>query len=255
MTNMGWLLFGPLVGAVVLVGLCSRWTPNDSPKTKATGQPLGKWGHGTSRDAIRSKPTSPHEVGPVNYDFSKSFASTITALGALLATVLANKDLVIGAKPFLDAGSFAALSVFFALLVVIAPLAYVALSKPTPVKTPIGPNHAIQDGVPDFQSRGTPSGLLIATLITVWAVFGQVVTLYYFLHSIASSGAAFQTVLLVVLILALLVVVIYVWHTIPALLNFQARKASNHHYQTGEKHSDPIGDVQLPLPMPYWHLL
>jgi len=96
MTNLDWIVLGTLIGAVALVSICAL--VNGVPSRIRLGK----------------------RVGPVNFDFSKSFASTITALGALLATVLASKGVVVISHPHLDSVSYAALSLFFGLLVVIA---------------------------------------------------------------------------------------------------------------------------------------
>jgi len=98
MTNLDWIVSGTLIGAVAFVSICAL--VNRVPSRI----PLGK------------------RVGPVNFDFSKSFASTITALGALLATVLASKGVVVISHRHLDSVSYAALSLFFGILVVIAPI-------------------------------------------------------------------------------------------------------------------------------------
>lgn len=145
------------------------------------------------------------------------------------------------------------MSVVFALLVVSAPLVYLALSTTTlvqavtaiPATTPGQPAGA--NDASDFQSRGTPGGFLLATLLTVWAVFGQVVTLYVFLGNIAGS-TAFHIGLAVVFVAALLVVVRYVGRVIPSVLNFQADKARIQYQQQRTSGGHPP-------PLPYWHLL
>lgn len=161
-----WIALGPLGFAIVVVAL-SIVLAGPFGRFKGLPKELG--------------PAS--AVGPVNFDFSKSFASTITALGALLTTVLAAKGTVTVAKPHLTASTYAALSIFFGILVVVGPFAYRALSKTSDVT-----NH---NGDEDIQYQGYAWGFLLSVTLTVWAVYGQLVTVFFFLMDIQSS-ALFQ---------------------------------------------------------------
>lgn len=240
-TNLEWILIGSLIGAALLVGSCG-WSRGvlsaiGGPQKQGLAQP----------------------VGPVNFNFSKSFASTITLLGALLTTILANKDLVPGTDPKLDAGSYAALSVFFGLLVVIAPVVYAALSKTVHAKVTLTEGRAVYTAVSatdqarnpdaqgDFQSQGYAGGFLLAALLTVWAAFGQLLTLLFFLTDTQQlqESVAFQVVLFVILIPTVLAVIVYVWRIVPAVLAFQADHSSHKAKLLEQLRQVGISDVEV----------
>jgi hypothetical protein len=191
--NQDWVIGGTIAVAIVLVvprGLFVCWRTND-------------------RLGLRSA------VGPVNFDFSKSFASTITALGALLTTILAAKGIVTSKTPHLTASSYAALSLFFGILVVVAPFVYRALSTTSDVID--------KDGLDDIQYQGNAVGFLLAVLLTVWAVYGQLVTMFLFLTDIQST-TLFESVLGVIFALSAMLVAYYVWTVIRDVLAIKEKR-------------------------------
>jgi hypothetical protein len=106
----------------------------------------------------------------LDFDFKTSFASTLTTVGALLATIIAA-----GVLPEetvnLSKESFTALNLLFAVAVVAAGLVYSALQTSRWVP---------KEGEEDNEVRkaqGHFAGLLLASLITVWAVFGELWTM------------------------------------------------------------------------------
>ena len=101
------------------------------------------------------------EVDGANWSFSESWASNITAVGAILGTVLASTDFVTEALSGLTVSGFLALSFAFALLALLAPVAFNAFSR---------------DG------KGTYGGLMLAAAFTAGAVVGQLSTLGIMLH-------------------------------------------------------------------------
>jgi len=130
-----WLVVSPLVLAVVLVA-------------------AGHIGAG------------PGPFGPIalKWDFSSSWASNLTALGAILGVVLGKvtlpKDTVL-----VNHDGYITLSLFFGALVVISPFLYTALRTGT--ASAGGPSFAAADY----------RVFLLACVLTIWAVLGQVGTL------------------------------------------------------------------------------
>lgn len=105
-----------------------------------------------------------HAVGPVDWDFSKSWASNLTVVGGILGTTISVK--MFPATPVVTSqNGYISLSLLFALLVVVAPFVYAALQ--------IGTDDA--KGTPHFRGRGW--SLLVACCVTVWGVIGQLGTL------------------------------------------------------------------------------
>jgi hypothetical protein len=103
--------------------------------------------------------------GPIpdpNFDFTKSWASNLTAIGAIAGTILTNKILP-GTLVLTTSGGYTALNVVFGFAVLVAPFAFVALRK----------GKADPQG-PQYQGRGV--GFLVASLFTLIGVFGELVT-------------------------------------------------------------------------------
>jgi hypothetical protein len=65
---------------------------------------------------------------PVDWSFKESWASTITAVGALFATIVSSTALPAATE--VPKATWAGISFFFGVLVVVAPLVYAAFSKP-----------------------------------------------------------------------------------------------------------------------------
>lgn len=121
-------------------------------------------------------------MGKAQWDFTKSWASTITLIGALLATVLGTKGSTLsstsgtpitGSSPL---SLYAALSLFFGILVVVAPLVYSATGKERTVDTPTHQQ--------SLQYQGRVLSFLVTCTLTLWAVFGQLGTIIPLLHAL-----------------------------------------------------------------------
>ncbi len=133
-----YILFLPLALALALV--LARWF--------STKYPCGLGGR----------------LGPANWDFSKSWGSNLTVVGALLGTIIATSvlpDTTSAAK-----GTYAALNLFFGALIVIAPFIYTATQRAEPF-------HKTKT-VKEPQFQGYVWSFLLATVITLWAVLGEI---------------------------------------------------------------------------------
>ena len=141
-------------------------------------------------------------MGKPQWDFSNSWATTLTAVGALLTTVLsaglANEEKNIG------------LSVFFGMLIIIAPFLYNTISRH------VKPDSGNGQDTPEFQ--GYSGTFLLASPLTVWAVCGELVTVIVVLYDLTNQGflsLPIRPILVVVLIATLICVCIYAINTIP----------------------------------------
>lgn len=103
-------------------------------------------------------------IGTPKWDFSNSWATTLTAVGALLGTLLTipNSSNVTGIN------LLSGLSLFFGLLALGAPLIYTALEKRLP------PDPHAEDN--SFQYQGTIRLFIVSATLTVWATSGELVT-------------------------------------------------------------------------------
>ncbi len=92
-------------------------------------------------------------IGNPQWDFSKSWATTLTTVGAFLGTVISTPSLS-------GINMQSGLSLFFGLVVLIAPLIYTASIE----RFPSDPN--VKDGT--YQYEGTIRMFLITCTLTVW---------------------------------------------------------------------------------------
>jgi MFS family permease len=100
------------------------------------------------------------------WSFSGSWATTVTALGAVLATVLAASGFLEDVVPGVDVTRFIALNIVFGGAVIIAPVFYLATSRAR-----------LCDDNTRLSVNGTLGGLSGAVLLTVIGVYGQLGTL------------------------------------------------------------------------------
>jgi hypothetical protein len=186
-------------------------------------------------------------MGPADYDFSKSWASSITVVGALLGTILGAKGVIPTKTHYLVPDAYSALNLIFGIIVVLAPFVYRATSKANDVTT----NQATSD----TQYHGYVGGFLVATFLTVWGVVGELVTIFLLFGELQESRGVLG-LLLAMFSASSLVIIYYVWTSIPAVLKVQ-RDRETHHKQlkqimdtTGVKTTAPII-----APRPTWNLL
>jgi hypothetical protein len=128
------------------------------------------------------------KLGPPDWSFSDSFATNVTVVGALLATILA-ANAIPKVPTTLPATSFATLELFFGALVVIAPVLFVALSRSETVNDPDDSSKKIA------QNQGIVLGFLLAAIGTAWGAIGQVATVFYLFGEIEDAGFLSQTAL------------------------------------------------------------
>ena len=128
----------------------------------------------------------------------QSWASSLSAIGAVLATVLAGSSLPLGATP-LSTSSFIALASFFVFLTVSGPFVFQCLRPKAPGVDPTlsAPNYA----------------LLLACSLTLAAVIGQLATLALLYWEIVHGLPLGVVAIAVAAVLAVLAAN-YFWRTV-----------------------------------------
>lgn len=191
-------------------------------------------------------------VGPVGWDFSKSWATNVTVLGAALTALLGSH--VVAAPKLVPDGGYALLSVLFAALVAVAPLTFRALSTQSRVLTP--------EGTTDFQFQGSAGGFLMSVILTTWGSVGQVATIIALVLEVLVSGSPqpFVSIPLLVLLLGVIAVLIaYVRSTVGPLLDHQSRVDEHRSGLAAQMRGLGIGGEpdfdRADAPLPGWRVL
>lgn len=133
----------------------------------------------------------------VSYEFSKSWASTITATGGVLGSLI-SASLVTDAAQKLG---FVSLNLICVVLVAAAPLVYMAFRASV------------------REDRGSKGALLLACSLTIWAATAQLAGFVALITSLAGSTQIVPIIWLYVIFVATwVVIVIYAWRSLGALL-------------------------------------
>lgn len=164
--------------------------------------------------AIRGNDTELDSPLPPDLDFKESFASTVTLAGAILATVLAASVLP-DETTVLSKEAFVALNLIFGVGIVVAGLVYAALQQAIWVP--------VKDDTTKEQRKmqGTVGAFLAASLITLWAVFGELFVVWLLLEELGQdegfSGASLM-LLRILVVLAGITMALYTLRRIPAIV-------------------------------------
>jgi hypothetical protein len=161
-------------------------------------------------------------MGDVKWDFTKSWASNVTVVGAVIATVLTNAARALPTSGLaLELGFYQGLSLFTAALIFAGAFIYNAIRPAESVVDEKG-NEAVE-------YRGFILLFFVATILTLWAVWGQLWVLYLMADDMADTSltgagsAAFQVLALVAAIFTL----IYACLSIPDTLRYHAATGQN----------------------------
>jgi hypothetical protein len=143
-------------------------------------------------------------LGPVAWKFTDSWASNLTAVGAILGT-LVSAELLPERRVYVSEDWLKALNVFFGVLLVVAPFVYSSMRVPT---------KPYPEGDKEPEYKGLVVGFLLACGITLWAVVGELMTTALFVLE-ARGKLGLDTILIPGLILAgsLLLAMAYAWNT------------------------------------------
>jgi hypothetical protein len=116
--------------------------------------------------------------GTAELDFSKSFASTLTAVGALLGTIIAA-----GVLPEetvkLSRGGFVGLNLTFGVAIVIAAAVAGSFLSSEAVKN--------KEGKSEWKVEGYVWPFMLSALITLWAVFGELYAISLLIGELGSG--------------------------------------------------------------------
>jgi len=162
------VVLGPLGASLLIVGL--QWYPR------------------------RKEIGLPDRLGPTNWDFSGSFASNLTVLAAILGTILAAS--VLPNTSSAPSGTYAGLNLMFGVLVILGPFVYTATQKAETI-------HPTQDPAATApQYQGYVYGFFLGTVLTLWAVLGELATIGLVFNEIR-RGHSMPAVVLWVLVVVL----------------------------------------------------
>jgi hypothetical protein len=182
-------------------------------------------------------------MGEVNWSFSNSWASTMTAGGAFLGTILAASVIPASAVPF-SAGALAGLNLLFGFIIVLAPLAFSATSRINkPASGDTGPDYAGYIGL-----------FLVAVLLTIWATLGELATIVILLNELQSGtlSSALTWLFFVLLLISIASTCFYAWGTIEATIDYVNPPTDGAPPALGP---EPAARPHLPRPLPRWNLL
>lgn len=149
------VIFAPLIGAVLLVGLAFLSLTGDQPDLGA-------------------------RLGPVNWDFSTSFAGNATVFSAVLGTILA-AGVLPKTLPAERVVTYAALNLLFGVAVIAGPFLYTALQRPKLVH--------LNGPTKEPQYLGYVWTFLIAAVVTVWATAGEFATIATLFSDMRSANS------------------------------------------------------------------
>lgn len=132
-------------------------------------------------------------VTDAKWSFSESWASNITAVGAVLGTVLAAGDFIDDSLSGLSLTGFVGLSLLFGFVALFAPMIFSAFFR---------------------NGKATYVGLILSAYVTCFALVGQLSTLAIMLH----RGGTPQAWGMSLMVLAWVVVGFYLWRSIYDLV-------------------------------------
>lgn len=194
-------------------------------------------------------------LGPASWDFSKSWGSTLTAVGALLGTILSAS--VLPDTTSVPKATYAGLNLFFGALIVIGPFAYTATQGIKPV-------HRTRT-VKEPQFQGYVWSFLLATAITLWAVLGELATMFAVFDEIQVGQTMPEVALgIFAALLAISGVLLLVmsWKRIKTIIEFQRdlpaqrRKQLETHPRFAGLAVEEAPDAELLEPeLPSWPVL
>ena len=138
------------------------------------------------------------DLGPFDWDFSQSWATSLTIVGAVLGMVLSGTD-VPPTGNSVNRTDFVTLNLVFGVLAVAGPFTWSTLRRGTRVD---GTNRSI----------GTVRGFLLACALVLCATLGELGTLLTF--AVTQENGPARVILAVVFALLMVLSLLYGWRTI-----------------------------------------
>lgn len=182
-------------------------------------------------------------MGAGEWKFSESWASTLTALGGILGSVLTAQLLPSEtATQKLTNSTFVGFNLMFTIAIVVAAALYNTFRsqrecvKPTdgtpkPGETPkIDPPKvelaSAEEAQKTFEYQGKVVYFLLASTLVLWAVFGQLLTAWLLLDQVpdATLSNLISIVFRILLVLAAVLALVYGYRSVPWTLRNQAYK-------------------------------
>lgn len=163
------------------------------------------------RPDASARPRLTQPIGPVNWRFGESWASTLTTFSAFVGAVVASQVLPVEGL-YLSNGGFAVLSLLFFFVSLLAPFVYNATASPVAESPGSG-------STPGYQ--GQVLTYLLATAITLWAALGEVALIAFMAAEMTRRGAVFYIFSAVLLGVGALMLR-YSWVNIRWVLEIQA---------------------------------
>ena len=154
-------------------------------------------------------------LGAVGWSFTDSWASTLTEVGALLGVLVAAQLVGPEVQP-LSGTDLAGLSLLFGALAAVAPLVFNAISE-------LAPDTPNAEG-PLY--RGYVWGFLLACIVTLWAVLGELATLAILLREATTLPHLVSITFQSMAGVASVLVVIYAWRTMGGVIRYRAAKTT-----------------------------
>lgn len=181
-------------------------------------------------------------MGKGNWEFGSSWATTLTTAGAFLSTLLSATGTLFAAAGATAAASGAptpapsptstpaspslsttwtALNLLFAFIVLIAPLLYNAIRREEMVKPDA--DHQAQGSADQFQYLGYFGVFLVASLLVLWGVTGELLTVASIFETPGMRGATpiIRGVLDSTVMAAIVLSYVYLWLGIDRIVSEQ----------------------------------
>jgi hypothetical protein len=187
-----------------------------------------------------------HHLGQPSWEFSKSWASTFTVVGALLGTILSSLVLPDTPERF-SKETLAGMNLIFGVAILLAPIIFSATEGLQDVTDPAKP------GVSEKQPQGTVRGYLIASAVTLGAVIGQLITIFFLLSEIEAKGDLPQAslwLLLVMLAITLVLTLRYAWRTMGWTAEHRTKESKAPPGMTADEAAAAVGP-----PLESWRVL
>jgi hypothetical protein len=162
---------------------------------------------------LKAKPRLSAKLGEVNWSFTDSWATTLTALGALLGTILSTAGVLPKSTKLLSTSALGGLNLLFGLMVLVAPLLFSSFARVRSKNT--------DDDEPSYQ--GTVWAFLAACILTLWAVIGELATIFVLLQefTIGTLSASLSWLFVALAVMGAVLLVIYSWGTIRAIIDYR----------------------------------
>ncbi len=154
------------------------------------------------------------EMGPAAWDFSQSWASTLTLAGALLASILAETSVVPETPEYLGRAAYGGLSILFGAISLLAPLLYTASKKIKLTGDTKKPRYV-----------GIVENFLLASGLSIWAAYGQLFTVALLLLEVEAANSLPDSIIPLFAVLIVVAVVslwLYAWRSIRWIVIYRS---------------------------------